>query len=120
MKKQIKSSFYLLLLSQIVIFFISFILYRNISLLHYINISFFLALLFIVFSLTIFIINTGFFDVTDRSFRRLLFTKRGVSKEQIEQIRPLSEVFTFNYLPILICGIMTLSCMLAALFCYYN
>lgn len=119
MKKHIKPSIYVLLFSQIAIFVISLILYRNISLLHYINLSFYLSLLCIMFSLTIFTINTGFFDVTDRSFRRLLFAKRGVSKEHIEQIRPLSEMITFNYLPLLISGILTFTCMLTALFFYY-
>jgi len=104
--------------SQILVFLISFIKYRSIGLVQYINISFIIGGILLFISIAIFLLNTGFFDVTVEGFRRV-FNKNKLTKEELDDLRPVSEVITFNYLPMLINGLIMLFLMAFALILYY-
>lgn len=119
MFRQRKILSFLLLSSQIAVFLCSFIIYHEITILHYINVSFYIASIFLFLSLFIFTLNSGFFDFATKSFR-LIFSGKNVTREEIEEMRPLSEIFTFNYSPVFVIGVFNLGLMLIALFIYYN
>ena len=117
MKFNYKAILYIILLSQTLIVLLSLLLYKNISLLYYINLSFYISAFQLMISIMLFTINTGFFDITAKSFRMIFSDKN--SREEKKEITPLSQIFTFNYLPILISGILNLLLMLVGLSFYY-
>lgn len=119
MKIKYKHVFTLLLVSQFIIFLFCLAFYHEVSLLAYINISFYVASAFVFCSLSIFTINTGFFDTIVKS-SRLVFKRKGVDKQELEELRPFSQIITIDYLPILVNGILIASLMLLALFIYYK
>ncbi|CAM3770272.1 DUF3899 domain-containing protein [Mesobacillus thioparans] len=106
--------------SQLVVLFLSYIYYRNLTLLTYINISFYIASALLFTSLIVYTINSGFFDTMSNSFRTVFAKKEeGGKKKAFEEMTPLSELVTFNANPLLIIGIMNFAFMLAALYVYY-
>ncbi|WP_042455285.1 DUF3899 domain-containing protein [Neobacillus dielmonensis] len=118
MKKQHKKNFIILTLIQVLILFFSFLFYHNISVLSYINISFYFAFFFLLLSLLIFTIQGGFFDVIGKSFNFAF--SRGHAKRRFDEIPSLSEIVTIPYKPLLLYGIVTGGLMLIALFVYYS
>ncbi len=106
-----------LLCSQLIIFILMFFS-NSISLLSYINKSFYITSLLLFISLAIFTVNTGFFDVVTKSFR-LIFAGKDVTRETVDEMRPLSQIITINYSPLLFIGFINLALCLAALFFYY-
>ncbi|KQL54987.1 hypothetical protein AN964_16740 [Heyndrickxia shackletonii] len=104
--------------SQILVFLLSFIRYHAIGLLQYINISFIIGGILLFISISIFILNTGFFDVTAEGFRRV-FNKNKLSKEELDEMRPVSELITFNYKPMFYNALIMLLLMAFALILYY-
>ncbi|MGZ4159823.1 MAG: DUF3899 domain-containing protein [Neobacillus sp.] len=104
-------------LFQIAILIISLITYHKISLLSYINISFYFSAGLLITSLLLYTIHTGFFDVISKSFNHA-FT-RGKDKRSWDEIPSLSELITVNQQPLLFYGISTGLFMLIALFVYY-
>ncbi|MDZ5470346.1 hypothetical protein SM124_01160 [Bacillus sp. 31A1R] len=118
MSKNTKVISYTFFLSQAVIILLSLIVYRYLSLLHYINISFYISSLFLFTSLIFFSMGSGFFDNVTKSFR-LVFAGKGESRSSIEEMRPLSQVVSFNYSPLFIVAMINLAIMCAALFIYY-
>jgi hypothetical protein len=119
MKFNYKVTLSIFLVSQILIVLLSLLIYQNIFLLHYINLSFYISVFQLMISIMIFTINTGFFDITAKSFRMVFLNKNSI-KEDKKEITPLSQIFTFNYLPLLISGILNLLLMLVGLSFYYN
>lgn len=69
--------------------------------------------------MSVFLLNTGFFDITAEGFRRVLY-KTKLSKEEFDEMRPLSEVITFNYVPMFINGLLMILVMMITLFFYYQ
>ena len=112
-----KRNIALLLCSQIVIVILMFFS-NSFSLLNYINKSFYVSSLLLLLSLTIFTVNTGFFDTVTKSFR-LIFGGKDMTRESVEEMRPLSKVLTFNYSSLLIIGFFDLVLCLLSLFFYY-
>lgn len=107
----------LLLCSQLIIFILMFFS-NSISVLSYINNSFYISSLLLLISLAIFTVNTGFFDVVTKSFR-LIFAGKDVTRETEDEMRPLSQIITIKYSPLLFVGFINLALCLAALFFYY-
>ncbi|MGV3466755.1 MAG: DUF3899 domain-containing protein [Heyndrickxia sp.] len=105
--------------SQILVFLISFIKYHTIGLVQYINISFIIGGILLFISIAIFLLNTGFFDVTAEGFRKV-FNKNKITKEELDELRPVSEVITFNYMPMLINALIMMFLMALALILYYH
>lgn len=112
-----KRNIALLLCSQIVIVILMFSS-NSFSLLNYINKSFYLSSLLLLLSLAIFTVNTGFFDTVTKSFR-LIFGGKDVTRETVEEMRPLSKIVTVNYSSLTFVGIFDLILCLLALFFYY-
>jgi hypothetical protein len=117
MKKQMNKRWVILAASQVLIFAISFINYHNISLLSYINISFYISAALLLTSLVVFTIRTGFFDTIARSFS--FSASRGKNKKSFDEITPVSELVSFNQKPLLFYGLVIGLFMLIALACYY-
>jgi hypothetical protein len=107
----------LLLCSQIAIFILMFFS-NSFSLLNYINKSFYLSSLLLLLSLAIYTVNTGFFDSVTKSFR-LIFGGKDITRESVEEMRPLSKIITFNYSSLMVIGFFNLILCLLALFFYY-
>ncbi|MEK3989255.1 MULTISPECIES: DUF3899 domain-containing protein [Robertmurraya] len=107
----------LLLCSQIIIFILMFFS-NSISVLNYINKSFYISSLLLFISLAIFTVNTGFFDVVTKSFR-LIFAGKDVTRETVDEMRPLSQIITVKYSPLLFVGFINLALCLIALLFYY-
>ncbi|MED1472081.1 DUF3899 domain-containing protein [Bacillus salipaludis] len=102
---------------QLLIIFLSLIFYQKISLLSYINISFYISFALLLFSLLLFTVKTGFFDAIAKSFN---FTAtRGKEKRSLAEIPSLSEMVTINQKPFVFHGIITGFLMLIALGFYY-
>lgn len=109
------------LASQILIMVISFLLYNELSMLHYINISFYLASSMLFLSLIIYTVNSGFFDAISHSFRNVFISNtKDEKKKSIDEISPLSTMLDFNYFPLVGVGLLNLIMMLIGLFLYYN
>ncbi|MFP5110930.1 DUF3899 domain-containing protein [Bacillaceae bacterium C204] len=117
MNYQLKKRLLIVVLTQLVIIAISFITYHKVSLLIYINISFYFTAVLLLTSLLVYTIHSGFFDVISRSFS--LAFERGPNKRRFEEIPPLSELVTFNQKPLVFYGLMNGLLMTLALVIYY-
>ena len=112
-----KRKMLILALFQIVILTISLFYYHEISLLSYINISFYISSALLLTSLLVYTIHSGFFDVISKSFN-IAFT-RGKDKRSWDEVPALSELIKVNQMPLLFYGLTTGFFMLIALFIYY-
>ncbi|MFS0634532.1 DUF3899 domain-containing protein [Mesobacillus foraminis] len=106
--------------TQILIAAISLFKYSELGLLNYINISFYVASVLLLASLVIHTINSGFFDVMSKSFRKMFYMERRDGTDSPEEIVPLSELISFNYYPIAVTGFINLVLMLISLLFYYG
>ncbi|MBI0579728.1 DUF3899 domain-containing protein [Neobacillus cucumis] len=102
---------------QLLIISLSFIFYQKVSLLSYINISFYISFALLLFSLVLFTVKTGFFDAIAKSFN--LAATRGKEKRSLSEIPSLSEMVTINQKPFVFHGIITGFLMFIALGFYY-
>jgi hypothetical protein len=121
MSKEFKKIIYWFLGTQAGVFAISFIYYNDVTLLNYINISFYFASILLFTSLLIYTVNSGFFDAMSYSFRTV-FTSNDNSDGKIksfEDMTPLSEMVNINTHPLLVVGLMDFALMLASLYVYY-
>ncbi|MDP4085134.1 MAG: DUF3899 domain-containing protein [Bacillota bacterium] len=117
MTNKLKRKFLILALLQILIFALSFIFNHKISLLSYINISFYIAFFLLISSLLIYTIQTGFFDVMFKSFH-LSFSK-GEERKKFSEITPLSELVAIDRKPLLFYGLIIGLLMGIGLIFYY-
>ncbi|MCM3663041.1 DUF3899 domain-containing protein [Mesobacillus subterraneus] len=120
MRKRVGKIFYGILGSQLLVFGLSLVYYRELSLLNYINISFYIASILLFISLIVFTVNSGFFDAISYSFRNVFTSKDNEGKkESFDEMTPLSELVTINTQPLLAVGLLDFILMLAALYLYY-
>lgn len=120
MDRRFKKIFYGFFGSQLAIFAISLIFFKEISLLIFINVSFYVASAMLFTSLMIYTVNSGFFDTMSYSFRAIFASSdENEKKRSIEEITPLSEMVTINTFPVLAIGLFDFILMLAGLFFYY-
>ncbi|MDQ0217528.1 DUF3899 domain-containing protein [Peribacillus cavernae] len=101
----------------ILVFLFSLIFFREISLLHFIDISFYISGGLLTLSLLTMVIQKGFFDAIFFSFRTVFESSR--DRQLKEEKTPLSELISFRYNSCLMVGLFLLLIMLAALFFYY-
>lgn len=118
MIKKIKRKLTVLLLFQLVILATSMIFQHKITLLSYINISFYFSSALLFSALLTYTIQTGFFDVMSKSFT-MVFSK-GDEKKSYKDITPISELVSINQKPLLLYGALIGVFMLIALFVYYR
>jgi Domain of unknown function (DUF3899) len=114
---KIKKRALLVALTQFAILIFSFIFYRKISLISYINISFYISSALLLISLLVYTIQSGFYDVIGKSFN-LVFSKD--RKRNFKEIPSLSEMVTFDNRPLLFHGLVTGLFMVFALVAYYG
>ena len=117
MKFNLKKNLIIISITQLVIVMISFISHHNITLNSYIDISFFITAGYILLSLLLFTIHSGFYDVMSKSFNHVL--SRREEKRRFEDIPGLSELITINEKPLFLHGLITGLLMAAALIAYY-
>ncbi|CAM3663305.1 DUF3899 domain-containing protein [Mesobacillus zeae] len=110
---------YLIGASQILTFLFSIVFQREISLLHYINYSFYIASSLLFVSLIVYTVNTGFFDNVSKSFRQIFASREKLDTGPKEEMMPLSEIISFNYFPLAWAGLGNMLLMLVALAAYY-
>ncbi|MGM7719570.1 DUF3899 domain-containing protein [Metabacillus sp. Hm71] len=114
-------TFTLFILSLCATILLSFLIYHKLTLLYFINISFFIAGSFLFLALLTMTVKGGFFDGITYGFRRTFVSKgKELSKDEIQEMTPVSEMITFHYSPFLRNGLLMLAVMLIALFIYYN
>jgi len=96
---------------------LSLLLYQEISLLHFINISFYFCYAYISIGLLLFIVNNGFFDGISYSFRKVF--RRNNKEDETEKIVPLSEMMTIPHSLLLKSGVILIFVMCISLIIYY-
>lgn len=120
MSKSVGKIFLGFIASQIIVLVISLAFFREISMLNYINISFYIASFLLFASLLVFTVNSGFFDTISYSFRTVFTAKDEEGKKKaFDEVTPLSELITFNTHPFLMVGLLDFFAMLAGLYYYY-
>ncbi|ESU32662.1 hypothetical protein G3A_10280 [Bacillus sp. 17376] len=120
MRNRFGKIFYGFLSSQVLVFILSLVYQQRITLLSYINFSFYIASALLFSSLIVFTVNSGFFDAISYSFRTVFAGKEeGEKKKSFDEMTPLSELVTINANPLLMIGLLDFILMLAALFLYY-
>lgn len=97
---------------------LSFISIHKITLLSYINISFYFSFFFLLSALLIYTIQTGFFDVVFKSFHFSL--TRREEKKRFSEITPISELVSIDRKPLLLYGLLIGLFMIIALVFYYG
>jgi hypothetical protein len=117
MNFHIKRKILILAIYQVIIFLFAFIFYHKVSLLNYINISFYISGALLLTSFLVYTIHSGFFDVIFKSLN-LAFSK-GDAKRKWDEIPSLSRLITINNRPLLFYGLSNALFMLVALFFYY-
>jgi len=114
---QFKKSVFVVILTQLSILLISFLYYHKLTLLSYINISFYVTSAFLLTSLLVYTIQGGFYDVISKSFN--MFFSRESGKRKFQDIPGLSELVTIKSKPLLFNVIFTGGFMILALVVYY-
>ncbi|WP_066071162.1 DUF3899 domain-containing protein [Neobacillus soli] len=117
MNFRFKKRLIILVFIQLAILVTSFIFHHKISLVSYINISFYITSFLLLTSLLLYTIQSGFYDIISRSFN--LFFSRGQNKRSFEEIPRLSELITVDQKPLLFYGLFNGLFMVIALFIYY-
>jgi Domain of unknown function (DUF3899) len=118
MNSRLNKRLLILAIFQLVILAVSFIFYHEISLLSYINISFYFSAVLLLSGLLIHTIHSGFFDVVSRSFN-LIFS-RSEEKRKFHEIPALSELVSINKKPLFFYGLMIGLFMGIALIVFYG
>lgn len=105
------------LVLELLILSTSFIYYNKVTLRSYIDISFYFSSVLLLCSLFIYVIHSGFFDVVTKGFTKA-FTRR-LEKQDLDDIRPLSQLVALNQKSMLLYGLMVGISMLIGLLVYY-
>ena len=117
MRFNFKKNLIILSITQTVIVIASLFFHHNVSLIHYIDISFYIAAGLILLSLLLYTIHSGFYDVISKSFN--LAFSRGRDKRRFEEVPGLSELISIDEKPFLLHGLINGLLMAAALIAYY-
>lgn len=100
----------LLILSFVLIF------YRELTFLHYINVSFYLGGLFLFIGILVLVIQSGFFDFFSTSMKKVFYRQHVQS--DLKTMRPPSEVVSMKASFFFRSGLPIIVFMLVALFFY--
>lgn len=101
---------------QLSILLLSLIFYSRITILHYINISFTIGLLFLCIGILVLVLQSGFFDFFTTSMKKVLYRKE--VQDELKTMRAPSEVVTMKAAYFFQVGIPIIVLMLIALFFY--
>lgn len=111
-----RKSIFLFSIGQLTIFFLCFLSDGGISLLNYINYSFYVGGVLVLAGGIVYIVRTGSFDFFTSSMRKVLASKH--TRDDLETMRRPSEVFSFSPKIFFQAGIPILILMSAALALY--
>jgi hypothetical protein len=101
-------------------FLLSFFIYQKVTLLDFINISFFIAIASLFIALLTITVKGRFFDGITYGFRRMFVSKgKELTKKEVHEMTPVSELMNFDHSPFLFSGILMMVVMALALFIYY-
>ncbi|MCD7034966.1 DUF3899 domain-containing protein [Metabacillus sp. GX 13764] len=112
----------------ILLFFISFavsvilcfIVYHSFDLLAFINMSFLVSFFLLLSGLFLYVTQEGFFDSITYGFRRVFQSKGSeLSKEEVDEMAPLSELVSLNLKPLFLSGAGLAAVMAVCLLIYY-
>ena len=117
MRNRFGKIFFGFFLSQLLVLILSLVYQQSITLLGYVNISFYIASILLFTSLIVFTVNSGFFDAISYSFRTV-FAGKEEKKKSFDEMTPLSELVTINANPLFLVGLLDFILMLAALYVY--
>ncbi|WP_042349495.1 DUF3899 domain-containing protein [Bacillus massiliigorillae] len=100
---------------------ISLLIYEQVALLHFINISFYFSSACITLGLLFMIVSNGFFDGFTHGFR-VLFRRNSRERgfDDNTEIIPLSQLMPIPHSPLLYSGLILLIINLICLFFYYQ
>ncbi len=118
MQKSLIKHLLCFIILQFFILIIELLHYNEISILYYINISFYVSAALFLIALFVFVIQTGFFDVVKKAFT--IAFSRAHENEKMGELRPLSKLVAINHKPLFFHGLLTGLCMGIALIFYYN
>ena len=99
---------------------LSLIFHHALSLLDFINMTFYISGGLILLSLVTFVVQRGFFDVAFYSFRRVFQIQNQHIGEEKEDIPKLSDIISLSSSYSLVLGLIMLCIMLLSLAIYYN
>lgn len=105
-------------IAQLVIVTLMLLIYKDMTLTSYINMSFFVGGSIVFIGLLIYIVSSGFFDIFSMSMRKVFTLKRSNSVD-VESMRAPSEILDFPTSPFLQVGGSILAGMFIGLFFYY-
>ncbi|WP_313892491.1 DUF3899 domain-containing protein [Psychrobacillus sp.] len=103
---------------QLLIVVLSFVIYGNLQLISYANMSFYVGGTITFFGLMSYVISSGFFDFFTLSMRKVFTPKH--MKDEAKSMRVPSAVFSFSFKPVIALGLSSLLCMCIALLVYYS
>lgn len=105
-----------IIVNQLLILVFVLIFYRKLTILHYINVSFYLGALFLSIGILVLILQSGFFDFFSTSMKKVLYRKHVQS--DLKTMRPPSEAVSMKASFFFRSGLPIILFMLAALFIY--
>ncbi len=114
----LKKKVVLFVTMQLIIFVLMLLINKNVSLLAYINMSFFVGGTVLFIGLLIYVVSNGFFDIFTLSMRKVFTPKRNLA--DAESMRAPSELLDFPTIPFFQLGGTILLGMFTALFFYYS
>lgn len=100
------------------VIFITLLLYNNkVTLINYINITFYFASAFLLIAMLVYVIRSGFFDIVSKGFTKAF--ARNNEDIKLAEITPLSKLVTISQKALFLHGLLLFLCMLVALVIYY-
>jgi hypothetical protein len=102
---------------QIVIFITSLLYNNKVTLINYINITFYFASAFLLSALLIYVTRSGFFDVVTKGFTKAF--SRNNEDIKLAEITPLSKLVSISQKSLFLHGLILFICMFVALILYY-
>ncbi len=98
---------------------LSLMIHKEITLLYFINISFYFCSAYIMLGLLLMVVDKGFFDGISYSFRKVFKRTNKLESDEDSDITPLSEVVSIPYSPFLYSGLVIMGFMLIGLMFWY-
>ncbi|MED4533658.1 DUF3899 domain-containing protein [Metabacillus fastidiosus] len=115
-----KKTIIIIAVSLVLAIFLPIVFHGEISLILFINSTFFISGIYLFLTLLTITVKSGFYDGITFGFRRLFTTnEKYLSRQEAENMTPSSKLITFNQAPILVSGLTLFFIMLFCLFIYY-
>jgi hypothetical protein len=107
-----------IIVNQLIILLLVLILHKKLTILDYINISFYIGGAYLFIGILVLILQSGFFDFFSTSFKKVFSRKHG--QDEIINMRPPSEIIRTKPSFFFRSGLPIILIMLVALFIYFS